>query len=694
MSRPDKRLTILSRVVVGGFVIAALSQAKVQILQRNSIIDKATETDRFIISRADPAKRGIIYTADGKPLAEDEDTRVLNVDFTKVPHTPAFFMDVSAATGIPASEFQQLADSGMKTRTWRQPISSAQADQLQQVKTSWRADGISLAPSGRRTYPLADATSSFVGVLRDGKPQGGLESGDNKILAGSNGKKVGLVDREGHFLPMRLDSKTVQRVDGEDVTLTIDSQLQTAASNAIRQAVESNKATQGVAIVINPRNGDLVAMANWPSFDPNSLGEAEAAQQKYGFNPNYMAVLEPGSMFKILTLAKAFDCGAVKETDGVYCHGELAVGRRTVKCDSHHGNRAHGLLSPAMAIAKSCNVSAATWALRIGYDDYVKYLEQLGIMSKPNLGVPGERPGLFNYNDPAQELHLANLGFGQAINATPIQLAGAFGMLANNGMRMQPRLIKRIGNKDLAPVQLGQIVKQETTQKMLKIMQLVIESDAGTGKDLRIPGYLLGGKTGTAQKVNAKTHSMKGGGYVANFVGFVPGDKPQYVILVMVDDPTAGKYYGASVAGPVFKELAMDVINRFNIRPNAPFTKTAPIDIDQYKNQVTQVITAPYVSAQQIKEEIRAREDARAKQKDPIAALTNLDPLSLNADMKVTAVKKMNTEDPVKLLSTTPGADLLAMQNDADEPGSITESTSRGHRHHRHRRTEGVAAPQ
>ena len=606
MPSHDKRLNFLSAAIFGGFAIAALSQAKLQIVDKNSVLHRAEKNDRYIVHADDPAKRGTIFSADGRALAEDEDTHVLNLDFDKVPHTPAFFMDVSAATGIPASEFQQLADSGVHTRTWREPLSSAQSAQLEQVKSNWRADGISLAPSGRRTYPLAEAAAGFVGVLRDGKPQGGLESGFNKELSGQGGKKVGLVDRDGHFLPMRLDSKTVQRVDGQDLTLTIDSQIQADANDAIRQAVVDNKAIQGVAIVINPRNGDLVAMANWPSYDPNTLGDAVSAEQAYGFNPNYMAALEPGSMFKILTLAEAFDTGEVKDNDGVYCKGQLAVGRRFVRCDDHHGNRAHGALSPAMAIAKSCNVSAATWALRIGYDRYVRYMERLGIMSKPRLGIPRESPGLFNYNDANKELHLANLGFGQAVNATPVQLAGAFAMLANSGLRVQPRIVKKIGDKDVPVVNLGQIVKPEVAQKVMKIMQLVIQSDEGTGKSLRIPGYILGGKTGTAQKVNNITHTMTGGGYVANFVGFVPGDKPQYVILVMVDKPSNGLYYGATVAGPVFKELALDVINRFNIPPNAPLHQAPAIGVDLQ----TPIADYIYPPAYNVKEE-RAEEKER-----------------------------------------------------------------------------------
>jgi len=682
-SKPS-RVVLLTRVVFGMFVLAALSQARVQIVERNSIIDRATSTDRFMITRVEEPKRGLILTSDGKPLAEDEDTRVLNVDFRKIPRSNGFFMDISAATGIPAAEFMQLANSSVKHRTWRQPISAAEAKALQQVKTSWRADGISLAPSGRRVYPLGEAAASFVGVIRDGRPQGGLESGDNQLLSGKPGRLVGLVDRSGNFLPTRLDSRSSPPRDGENITLTIDSELQTVAYDAIKKAVQDNKADQGVAIVINPSTGDLLAMANWPSYDPNAIGNAQAPTQHYGFNPNYMAVLEPGSMFKILTLAKAFDKGVVTDNDFVACHGTLMVGKRSISCDSHHGNRAHGLLDPTMAIAKSCNVSAATWALRIGYDDYVRYMEQLGIMSRPNLGLPGERAGLFNYNDPAQQLHLATLGFGQSVNATPVQLAGAFAMLANQGLRMQPRLIKRLGDKDIPPVALGQIIRPETAEHVLTVMQSVIQSDAGTGKDLRIPGYILGGKTGTAQKVNRATHSMRGGGYVSNFVGFVPGDKPQAVILVMIDNPKAGQYYGASVAGPVFVRLARTVIRRMDIPPDAPFDAEPQSLAEHHAGPGSQLIHAPAVSPAEVKAQMKEWEQSREKLRE-LVHQSNPVTGALNADDSQTTNNKRRERrsvqpDPAQQLMPTLDSMLSQSDQQEDKP--------RRRRHHHHRRTD------
>ncbi|HZH98755.1 MAG TPA: penicillin-binding protein 2 [Fimbriimonadaceae bacterium] len=568
-STKSRRIIYFNWAIVGGFTLAALSQARVQVVQSGAIIDRARETDRFTVKRVDVAKRGGIFSADGKPLAQDEDTRVLTVEFNKIPRSDAFYMDLSAATGVPASEFAQLAESGLRSREWREPISAAQAKAVQEVKTSWRADGISLTRSGRRNYTLGDSAAGFVGSVRDGQPLGGLELGQNKELGGRNGLKVGLVDRTGAYLPMRLDANTVAREDGESLTLTIDSELQLAAASALKRAVDSNKADQGVALVMDPHTGDILAMANWPSFDPNNMGQLQVpGTRSTDFNPNYMATLEPGSTFKILTLAKGLEEGVVSPHETMYCSGTITVGKRTMGCAIHHGSRAHGRVDPELAIAKSCNVAAATWAMRIGHEKFVHYMEDLGLMTKPDLGLPGVRRGLFNYNEYAKTLQLATLGFGQSVNTTPLSLVSAFSMLANEGVRMNPRLIKKVGTREMPVTEAGRLVSPATAEQLLYYMEAVVESDAGTGKTLRIPGYRLGGKTGTAQKMNRATRSMVGGGYVSNFVGFVPADQPRAVILVMVDNPKAGQYYGGSVAGPAFVEISKAVIRRLAIPPS------------------------------------------------------------------------------------------------------------------------------
>jgi cell division protein FtsI/penicillin-binding protein 2 len=279
-----------------------------------------------------------------------------------------------------------------------------------------------------------------------------------------------------------------------------------------------------------------------------------------------MAQLEPGSTFKILTLAKALDAGKVKMTDTIMCRGEFhPTESSTVHCDAHHGNRAHGLLDPIKAIAKSCNVCAGMWALKVGREDMIEYVEDLGLLEKTQIGVPGEVHGLFRRDEYAKILQTAHVGFGQSITATPLALTSAFSMLANDGVRMQPRLIKKIGTQDMPIAKGKKIVSAEVAHQVEEAMEAVIESDAGTGKTLRVPGYRLGGKTGTAEKVGSKPR-----GYVSNFIGFVPVEQPRAVIMVMVNNPKVG-YYGAVVAGPPFKTMAENVIRRMNIPPDAPY---------------------------------------------------------------------------------------------------------------------------
>ena len=305
------RISGLSMLLGFGLATAVLAQARVQLVARPEILEHARKSGRLEVTVTDRAKRGSVFTSDGKPLAQDEEARELTVDFTKVPNAAGFYMDLSAATGLPAVEFSQLAADGVRTRTWREPVGAAQAEKVQRVKTRWKADGLSLARGTRRAYPLGAAAAGFVGSVRDGEPLTGLEVGLDKALSGRDGKLEGLVDRGGSFLPMRQTSVSKGRSDGNDVMLTIDSELQLAAASAIKVAVDKNNADQGCASVMDPRTGDILAMANSPSFDPNRPWAAQPVDGRSpDFNANYMAALEPGSTFKILTLAKALDMGA------------------------------------------------------------------------------------------------------------------------------------------------------------------------------------------------------------------------------------------------------------------------------------------------------------------------------------------------------------------------------------------------
>lgn len=583
-----QRLTWMRYSTVALFGIAALSQGKVQILDRNAIVDRAQKSDRFRVARTDNAHRGEILSSDGKILATDIDGRQLTVDFKKVPKSRGFYMALSAASGIPASEFALRADSE-KAVTWERAFTSSEAAAINAVKRDWRADGVGMSSMGARVYEMGPSAAGVVGYIHQDKPAGGIELGQNALLTGESGKTVGMVDKDGQYLPMRLDRETKKRVDGKQITLTINSRLQSDAYDAVKEAVEANKADRGIAIVASPQ-GDILAMANYPSFDPNlPLPPVEKGKPSADLTPSYQASLEPGSTFKIITVAKAMDMGLIQRHSYMNCPGTIEVSGRMVRCDSHGGNRAHGKIDSEDAIARSCNVSAANWAMKIGYENFIPYIEDLGLLRRPGLGLPRESKGLFDYSEVAKKLQVANVGFGQSISVTPVALTSAFCMLANEGRSVKPRIIERIGTKEAVREPGKQIIKPETAQEVLGMMRAVIDSDHGTGKALRISGFDLGGKTGTAQKVNAANKTMSGGGYVSNFVGYVPAEKPQAVILVMVDNPKAGKIYGGSVAGPVFVKIARSAIDKLGIEPTRASEKPKviiPSSVSHSENSV------------------------------------------------------------------------------------------------------------
>lgn len=556
------------------FALFLVTQANLQLVHRGDVLALGEKTKRLVQRRVEYAKRGSLLTMDGKPLAQDQDTYEFGLEFYKtkdgvrrpeIPGSPGFFAALSEATDIPASDFEQLALSGVPRKVWNRVMTPEQTRKVEKVRMKWRADGVSLQRSERRTYPLGYAAAGLVGRLLGHEAGNGLELALNEKLEGVHGVTVGLVDRRGEFLPQRISDETRNKVDGQDAVLTIQSELQTSAAEAVRKAVEENKADRGVAIVLDPKTGDVLAMANWPTFDPNASGSAKVGDREpTDFNPAYMAAFEPGSTFKILTLAAAMDLGVVSPTDVFYCRGEMPINaHRTVHCASHDGHRAHGQLDPERAIAVSCNVTAAQWALRVGSERMIEFLDKVHLLDRPGLLLPGEQPGLFDRNAYDKRHQTAVLGFGQAINVTPLRLATAFAMLGNDGVAMKPRLIRQIGGRKVDPEPIGQIVRPETTQRVLTYMESVIDSERGTGKTLRIPGFRLGGKTGTAQKI------QKGGmkGYVSNFVGYVPADDPKAVVLVMIDNPKAGKYYGGAVAGPVFVDIAKAAIRVLGVSP-------------------------------------------------------------------------------------------------------------------------------
>lgn len=570
---PRSRVLYWSFLIL--FAITVLTQIRVHFFEKDKILQYAQDTKRFNVKRIDPAKRGKIYSSDRRILAKSIDVFELGIQFQKVPKTDAFFLELALASQIPATEFKHWSLSNKQNCTWPQPIGTEVAHKIQQIKIKWRADGISLHRFKKRQYPLGPAISSIVGTLDQDKPNRGLELAYQKVLAGKNGFREGLIDRTGAFLPMRMGQKAVSVIHGKHIELTIDSHIQKVAYEAIRKGVQKHKAERGCAVVMDPRTGDILAAANYPSFDP--IGIQNIEQKFSDFSPAVMATWEPGSTFKCLTLAKVLDEKIINKHDKINCLGEMKVGKSgRVRCDMHDGHRDHGWVNAEEAIARSCNLAAAQWMMKLSHPKMVQFLNDLGLLEKSDLKLPGDRKGLFNHNDYAKLLQHANVGFGQSLSCTPIALASAYSALGNKGLRMKPRLVKKIDGKEEKPKVAKQVFSVYAAETSLKSMELTIHSDIGTAYEFEVPGQRMAVKTGTAQRTNPETGKLQGGGYIPSFLGFLCPPNPKLMILVMLEKPTSGFYYGRAVAGPVFHEISQDLVRYYAFPPE-------PVLLEDYK---------------------------------------------------------------------------------------------------------------
>ena len=561
-----------ARIAIGfltfGFLLVGANQLRVQVSARDEILASADGVGQLVTERAVPAERGRIYSADGRLLARSAKLFKMGMTPDRVPLSPAFFADLSEATGVSAAELMDFAARGGPGRDWEDLLSRSQRDAVRRIRADYQADGLWTKSAGRREYPMGPLAAPIIGWVTDGRGRTGLEASLESSLAGEKGLVVGVTDRSGRFIPWLTRSILSRPVrNGADVYLTIDSEIQRAAMQSLAAQCELQKADDGVVVVLNPINGDILALATWPDFDPDDprealLGAAEGLRVVGPeLNPAVGLRFEPGSMFKAFTVALGIDTGVIESGETVTCEGRKRITDRVIRCAGDHRLKAHGAVTKELCIEASCNVAAATWAVEIGFNRLAEMIRGLGLLDRPGIGLTGEVEGDLDFDEYNKTLQAANLGFGQSLNATPVALAGAFAVFANDGMLVRPRLIMKIGAEE-QPVRFGgRVFRPETARQVLAMMEQVVQGEHGTGRSLRIPGYRLAGKTGTAQKRDPETGRMDSGMYVSSFVGYVPAESPKAVVLVMIDNPSAGQYYGAQVAGPVFDQVCRFLIN-------------------------------------------------------------------------------------------------------------------------------------
>lgn len=460
--------------------------------------------------------------------------------------------------------------------------------------------GISITEETKRFYPLGDFASSLLGsVTDDNNGLTGLEQQYNKYLKGVSGRWVLNTDASGNPLSYG-EKRYYEPENGATVVLTVDEVIQHYVEQSIDQVMEDTDADGVRCIVMNPKTGEILAMAVSPSFDPNdprtplskndkkTLASLEGAAQldflnKMWRNPLIQDTYEPGSTAKLLTTAIVLEENLVPKNETFECTGSIKIAGRTLHC-WRTGNP-HGVETLSEALGNSCNPVFAELGGRIGLNNFYKYMESFGITQKTGVDFPGEANSILQDKETAGPVGLATMAYGQGIAVTPIQLLSAVCSLGNHGILMQPKLVDKIVDddgtviKEFPEVKVRQTVSEATAKEISLMMESVVSE--GGGGNAKISGYRVGGKTGTAYKVKNGTYSTE---VCASFVGMAPMDDPQVAILLIVDNPKGVKY-GSITAAPGAKVILENVLRYLNVKPvytaaekkaNSSHTTTVP----------------------------------------------------------------------------------------------------------------------
>lgn len=424
-------------------------------------------------------------------------------------------------------------------------------------------DGIGFEQQYIRQYPEGRLASHIIGKIDfEGIGKSGIEGYCNGILSGE----------EVIYEQYTIGNKKIftgeihddEDFNGKDICLTIDRRLQFILEQELKDALKKTKASKAIGIIENPNNGEILAMASVPDFDPN--GKIKTNEELK--NNAVSLVIEPGSTFKIVVLSACLENKIYKPTDKINCeNGKFKVADGYIR--DHEKQK---IISVARAIEVSSNIGSAKMAMAAGSTIFYEYIKKFGFNSKSGIDLNGEEKGLLKEikNWSGRSLH--TISFGQEISTTPLQIINAFCVIANGGTLLKPKLIKSIDNKDLPEKNIIRtVISEETASKVRKILKGVI--DNGTGKSAKVDGYSVAGKTGTAQKRDPKTGKYSTEHYYASFCGMIPADKPKIVILVALDEPS-GSYYAASVVAPVFNKIAQRALDYLKIPMDEPVVNT------------------------------------------------------------------------------------------------------------------------
>ncbi len=541
------RIRMVGAIFVSIFVLVVARAFYLQILEKESLVKLADKQHQRIVPLT--PGRGAIFDSNNAPLAVSIEMDSCFAEPRNVENIPHAAVKLAPLLSMTTAQVEEKL-KGSKNFVWLQRRLSP--DVVARIK-ELDLEGVGFVKESKRFYPNSEIASHVVGFT--GIDPEGLEGielkYDSTILGGT-----GYLVTERDALGRRVYNKgTVvnNSAKGQNLTLTLDKNIQYIAEKELTKAVEENGAKAGIALVMEPATGRVLAMANYPSFNPNAYNKSSAQELR---NRSIADSFEPGSTFKIFLIASALEEKSIRPGDGFNCeNGSYSIGGRTI-----HDTHKYGYLSVSQILKYSSNIGSAKIGVRLGQEKLYTSLSNFGFGQKSGIDLPGESGGMLRSKNRWFGVDLATISFGQGVTATALQIATAASAVANGGLLMKPYLVEKISDDSgkvqrvIAPEVKRRVISEETAKTVARMLEGVV-MEGGTGVNAAVDGYRSAGKTGTAQKVDPLTRGYSVNKRTASFVGFVPLEKPRLTIVVVIDEPKTSSY-GGIVAAPAFSAIA------------------------------------------------------------------------------------------------------------------------------------------
>ena len=510
------------------------------------------------------AARGKLLDANGTVLATNKSVCTISVIHNQIEEPEKVIEMLVRELGIPEETARKRVEKVSSIERVKTNVAKETGDAIR----AYGLSGVKVDEDYKRYYPYGTLASKVLGFTgADNQGILGLEVKYDEYLQGTNGKILTLTDARGIEIENAGESR-LEPVNGYDLCLSLDRNIQMYCEQAAKKVCTKKSADSVSVIVMNPQNGELMAMVNYPEFDLNDpftlvgdTGESVSAEEKQDLlnkmwrNQCISDTYEPGSTFKIITAAAALEEGVVKLDDAFFCPGYKIVEDRRIRCARTTG---HGAETFETGIMNSCNPVFMELGERLGAENFAGYFKQFGLLSKTNIDLPGEAGTIMHKTENIGPVELATISFGQSFQITPIQLVTTVSSIINGGTRVTPHFGVSVQDADGNTVKTfsyethENICTAETSETMRYLLEKVVSE--GTGKNAKIEGFSIGGKTATSQTLPRSDHK-----YISSFLGFAPADDPQVLVLVVINNPQ-GIYYGGTIAAPVAKEIFENIL--------------------------------------------------------------------------------------------------------------------------------------